>query len=109
MPQQSHLATIVTKTLADHIKRIPIERVILIGGDWNVTLAAQDRRNCTEQRKALAQQITEIISANKFVDVWRFFNPNSNQMTYKGNQINVPLSRLDRFYITESSMYVRKH
>jgi exonuclease III len=106
MPQQNELATIVTKTLADYIKNISIERETPLGGDWNVTHADQDRKKFNEQRKVLAKKITEIISENKLVDVWRFFNPNSNQITYKGNQINVPISRKYRFYTTENCMYL---
>jgi hypothetical protein len=108
MPQNDQHANIVTQQLEIYIKLLPIERKILIGGVWNVTLTDQDRQNCTEHTKLLAQQITQLTLENKLVDIWRYFNPDSKQFTYKGNQTNAPLSRLDRFYISENCKHLVK-
>jgi hypothetical protein len=91
-----------------YIKSLPTDRKILVGGDWNVTLTDQDRQNCTEHRKLLAQQIIHLTLENKLVDIWRYFNPDSKQFTYKGKQTKAPLSRLDRFYISENCKHLDK-
>jgi hypothetical protein len=79
---------------------------MLIGGNWNVTLAVQDRENHTEKRTVLAQQITALIGVYKLTDVWRRLHPDSNQFTYSGTQANNPKSRLDRLYISEQWLHL---
>jgi exonuclease III len=60
----------------------------------------------TEQRETLARQILKLMMGNNLADSWKYFIPDSNQFTYRGNQINPLLSRLDRFYISEDCMHL---
>jgi exonuclease III len=54
MPINTMRATIVTNALKKHMQTIPLNRKILIGGDWNITLEARDREHHVEKRRALA-------------------------------------------------------
>jgi exonuclease III len=45
MPVNTQHATTVAQTLETHMKTLPLDRKVLIEGDWNVTLAVQDREN----------------------------------------------------------------
>jgi exonuclease III len=101
MPINTIQAINVANTLKTHLANIPIDRQILIGGDWNVTLTPQDRENHTEKRTALAQLISRTTQMYNLIDVWRRTHPESNQYTYRGNQPTHPKSRLDRIYISK--------
>jgi exonuclease III len=105
MPINTARATEVATILESHLETVPTSRTVIIGGDWNVTLAAQDRENHEEKRKALAQQIGKLLKIHNMVDVWRSFHPESNQFTYLGNQTTHPKSRLDRFYISKHCLH----
>jgi exonuclease III len=101
MPTSTEQAVTVATALSNHLASIPLNRKIIAGGDWNVTLMPQDRKNHLEKRNALAQQIGKATTTHSLVDVWRRSHPNSKQYTYRGNQSTQPQSRLDRIYITE--------
>jgi exonuclease III len=100
-------ATTVANALKKHIETIPLDRKILIGGDWNVTLEARDRENHTEKRTLLAQELENLTHTHKMIDVWKRFHPDSNQFTYRGNQTTKPKSRMDRIYISENWLHQR--
>jgi exonuclease III len=105
MPLDTARAMILVNILQKHMENIPQDRTIIIGGDWNVTLEACDREHHSEKRTTLAQQLENIMSTHKMVDVWRRFHPDSNQFTYRGNQATHPKSRLDRIYISENGLH----
>jgi exonuclease III len=102
MPINTPRATDVAKTLKTHIKALPTNRTVLLGGDWNVTLSAQDRQHHTEKRTVLAEHIGNLMQTHQLIDVWRSFHPESKQFTYCGNQSTHPRSRLDRIYISKT-------
>jgi exonuclease III len=101
MPINTTEATRVANALNTHLANIPTGRQILIGGDWNVTLTPQDRKNHTEKRTALAQLVSRTIQMYNLINIWRRLHPESNQYTYHGNQSTHPKSRLDRVYISK--------
>jgi hypothetical protein len=101
MPINTTHAITVANTLRTHLANIPINRQILIGGDWNVTLTPQDRENHAEKRTALAQLISTTTQMYNLIDVWRRTHPESNQYTYRGNQPTHPKSSLYRIYISK--------
>jgi hypothetical protein len=63
--------------LKKHVETLLPARKVLIGGDWNVTLAVQDRENSIEKQKALAQQINYLTSTPKVMDIWGRLQPDS--------------------------------
>jgi exonuclease III len=75
MPVNTSHATTVAQALETHMKTLQSDRKMLIGGNWNVTLAVQDRENHTEKRTVLAQQITALMGMYKLTDVWRRLHP----------------------------------
>jgi exonuclease III len=105
MPIDTMRATTVVNALKKHIETIPLDRKILIGGDWNVTLEARDIENHMEKRTALAKQLENLTRTHKIIDVLRRFHPDSNKFTYRGNQANKPRSRLDRVFISKSWLH----
>jgi exonuclease III len=105
MPINTTRATTVVNALKEHMETIPQNREILIGGDWNITLEARDRKHHREKRTQLAQQLENLTHTHKTIDVWRRFHPDSNQFTYQGNQATKPKSRLDRIYVSENWLH----
>jgi exonuclease III len=106
MPVNTSHSTTVAQTLEMHMKTLPSDRKVLIGGDWNVALAVQDTENHTEKRTVLAQQITALMGVYKLTDMWRRIHPDSKQFTYSGKQASNPKSRLDRLYIPEQWLHL---
>jgi exonuclease III len=101
MPINTPQAINVANILKTHLANIPIDRQILIGGDWNITLTPEDRENHIEKRTTLAQIISKTTQMYNLIDVWRRNYPESKQYTYSKNQPNHPKSRLDRIYISK--------
>jgi exonuclease III len=105
MPINTEQAITVVNALRAHLASIPINRQIIVGGDWNITLQTQDRRNHLEKRTVLAQLLNNTTRTHSLIDVWREHHPNSMQFTYRGNQRTQPQSRLDRIYITKHGIH----
>jgi hypothetical protein len=94
-------ATTVANALKKHMETIPLDRKILIGGGWNVTLEAQDREHHLKKRTALAEQLENLAHTHQILAVWRRFHADSNQFKYRGNQATKPKSRLERIYFRQ--------
>ena len=102
MPINNKSAITVYEALKKHMETIPLNRKILMGGDWNVTLEETDRKNHIEKRTILAKQLYNLINTHGMIDVWRTYHPENKQFTFQGNQITSPKSRLDRIYIKKN-------
>ena len=99
MPHVTSTAKNLTTAVHKHISKINQEAFIILAGDWNTTLPPEDRRNCSEIRTELVNQIKDLLCQHDLIDVWRNFNPDKSQFTYGGLQNNHPMAKLDRIYI----------
>ena len=73
------------------------ESPILIGGDFNVTLAASDRPNDGGEQDPGSSQFREVITALGLAEI----GPSDRRFTWKGP---TPQSRLDRFLCSTKLM-----
>lgn len=106
MPHNNNLATSVINKIYQYLSTVDQESTIIIAGDWNITLTKEDRRNCSEQKNQLANQIQVLLQQFGLTDVWREFNPQKQQFTYRGLQNNFPMARLDRIYMHNKDMHL---
>ncbi len=106
MPHNNQTALLVLNSIQDFIGQAEEDSVIIIAGDWNLTLHEEDRWNCKEKRHLLATKLQEIISQHSLSDVWKIFNPNRREFTFKGPQENNPMSRLDRLYVKSKDVNI---
>lgn len=104
MPHDHQLSEEVANKINNYIENIKDEEKIILSGDWNATLEKEDRRNCNELRTHLANKLKLIVTQHNLSDVWRVFNPNSTQFTFRGLQQNHPMARLDRIYIKKRDL-----
>lgn len=105
MPQSNTLAQTVLLKIHQHLQKIEEDSIAVIAGDWNVTLRKEDRRNCSELRTQLAENLNSLLQQHSLTDVWRDFNPNKLQFTFRGSHQNLPMARLDRFYMHNKNMH----
>jgi hypothetical protein len=66
-PVNTTRATTVANALKKHMETIPLDRKVLIEGEWSVALAAQDRETHIDTRSALAQQIPILTPTHKMI------------------------------------------
>lgn len=105
MPQANNVAIMVVNQIHQYLSNVKNDEVVLMGGDWNTTLHKEDRKNCSEIRTQLANQIEVLMHHFSLTDVWRNLNPEKQQFTYRGLHKNCPMARLDRFYIMNKHMH----
>jgi uncharacterized protein YcgL (UPF0745 family) len=106
MPHVNQNALQVVTQMNNYMENIKEESVLILGGDWNTTLYEEDRRNCSEIRNLLVSEIKTSISQNHLSDVWRNFNPNKQEFTFKGLHNNHPMARLDRIYLRKRDLHL---
>lgn len=106
MPHNHQLSEEVVEKADSYIQNIKDEAQIILAGDWNVTLEDQDRRNCNELRTSLVSKLKQMLTQHQLSDVWRLFNPDRKQFTYRGLQQNRPMARLDRIYVKKKDLNV---
>lgn len=106
MPHDSNAAVNVINKINQYLTTTKEDSIVIIGGDWNVTLTKEDRRNCTELKTQLANQLQVLVQQYNLTDIWREFHPQELQFTYRGHQNNFPMARLDRFYIQNKDMHL---
>lgn len=106
LPHKNEEATNVLNKIDQYITNTSTQSCVVLAGDWNLTLSQQDRRNCTEIRTQLVNQLKTLIESHDLADVWRLFNPNKNQFTFRGLQQNHPMARLDRFYLRNKDLHL---
>jgi exonuclease III len=104
MPQNNNIALQLMQQLDAYMSARTDDPVIILGGDWNVTTTPEDRVNCIELRSALKQKLIDYTATYNLRDVWRFFHPDSRTYTYTGVHHNSPRARLERFYVSKSSV-----
>ena len=80
-----------------------IEALEIIGGDWNVTMNAIDRRSGVSGRQKIVQIIEGIIQKENLVDVWRYKNPKKRQYTWTREQ-GRNASRIDFWLINQNTL-----
>jgi exonuclease III len=105
MPHVTATAKQVLTAIHQYISKINQESFIILAGDWNTTLFPEDRRNCSEIRTDLVNHIKYILCQHDLTDVWRNFNPDKSQFTFRGLQANHPMARLDRIYIKSKFLH----
>lgn len=106
MPHNTELALNVTTKIQQYLSTTSQDSIIIMSGDWNTTLQKEDRRNCSEIRTQLANEIQILLQQHNMTDVWRDLNPTKQQFTYRGLQGNYPMARLDRIYIKAKDMHL---
>ncbi|MBW0569706.1 hypothetical protein O181_109421 [Austropuccinia psidii MF-1] len=106
MPHNSELATEVIQKINEQLYTIKEETILILAGDWNVTLKEEDRRNCSEIRTHLAQNVSIILNQHNLIDVWREEHPNKKQYTFRGLHQNHPMARLDRIYTKKKDLHL---
>lgn len=106
MPHNAQLASMVINKIQQYLSTTSQDSIVVMSGDWNITLTKEDRKNCSEIRTQLANQIQVLLQQHNLIDVWRNFNPNKLQFTYRGLQSNFPMARLDRVYIKAKDMHL---
>ena len=79
------------------------EDIVILGGDFNMTVYPQDREYTPKQPyKCISQQGLKILlSALKVEDTWRILNPKTRQFTCKSSKWGTH-TRLDRLYVSTS-------
>lgn len=106
LPHNNENAETVLIKIEEYITAADQHSCIVMAGDWNLTLYDQDRKNSCELRRQLVTQLKTVIELHNLADVWRIFNHNKNQFTYKGPQQHHPMSRLDRFYMKNQDLHL---
>lgn len=106
MPHVNATAIQVINHINGYVNKIKEDSIIVVAGDWNLTLHEEDRRNCSEIRTQLVSDIKIIFNQNNLTDVWREFYPLKRQFTYKGLQHTHPMARLDRFYMRSKDLHL---
>lgn len=108
MPHQKTTSDMVINQINQYLTTIKDEEIVVMAGDWNTTLKAEDRKNCSELRPQLSNQLEVLLHQFSLTDVWRHQNPDKQQFTYRGLHQNCPMARLDRIYIKNKDMYMIK-
>ena len=76
---------------------------VVIGGDFNCTMAPSiDRSSGTERHARYVGKLRQMINQHRLVDVWRRLNPNKPGFTHVYHRGVHTASRLDRFYMTDT-------
>ena len=74
------------------------ERVLCVGGDFNITMSLGDRKQRVKGRNAIAEAIFEIATKHNMVDVWHQLHPKRRQYTWSRNKGKIG-SRLDYWWV----------
>lgn len=106
MPHLNEKASKVINQISNYLKGIKPDSVIILAGDWNLTTQQEDRKNCSEIRTQLAQDLQLLLNQNNLTDVWREFNPLKAQFTFRGYHQNHPMARLDRIYMKSEDLHL---
>ena len=81
------------------INRHEDNQINLIGGDFNITLNAIDRRNGVSGRSKVTDILEDLLQKNRLLDIWRFKNPTKRQYTWSREK-GLNASRLDYLFIS---------
>lgn len=106
MPQALPNALKVIEQLNSYLNKLKEETTIIVAGDWNATLEEKDRLNCVEIRTQLVNELKILLTQHNLEDVWRNFNPEKSQFTFRGLHQNHPMSRLDRIYMKKTDLHL---
>jgi len=109
MPQVFANAQKLVDKLNRYLKKIDEKSILVLAGDWNATLHDIDRLNSVEIRTQLVCELRTLITENNLEDVWRNFNPNKKQFTFKSLLKNSPMSRLDRIYLMKKDLHLASY
>lgn len=86
------------ESLSTYVETIDSDEALIMGGDFNYTLDAQDR-NVPQKRDSSESALRELIARFSLVDIWREQHPDTNTFTYvRVRNGHVSQSRIDRIY-----------
>ena len=75
---------------------------LIVGGDWNVTLQAMDKKGGLPWRPTLYRdKLVSIMDDIGLIDVFRKLNPNERSFSYESKSLKVS-SRIDFYLISKS-------
>ena len=75
---------------------------LIVGGDWNVTLQAIDKKGGTPWRPTLYHdKLVSLMYSIGLIDAFRKSNPNVRSFSYESKSLKVS-SRIDFFLVSES-------
>ena len=77
------------------------QEINLIGGDFNITMNAIDRKSGVSGRQKIVDLVESLMQKNKLCDIWRFKNPKKRQYTWSREQ-GTNASRLDYWLISQN-------
>ena len=78
------------------------EEIIVIGGDFNCTLAEKDKKkggNTSNRKHLVVEEIKKLCNLYDLSDIWRVLNPNAEEFTWRNKSYNIQC-RLDFFKIS---------
>ena len=74
------------------------EEIIIIGGDFNCTLAEKDKKggNTNNRKHLVVEEIKKLCSLYDLNDIWRVLNPEAEEFTWRNKSFKIQC-RLDFF------------
>ena len=77
------------------------EEIIIIGGDFNCTLAEKDKKggNTSNRKHLVVEEIKKLCNLYDLSDIWRVLNPNAEEFTWRNKSFKIQC-RLDFFLIS---------
>ena len=74
---------------------------LIVGGDWNVTLEAVDKKGGSQWKPtSYRNQLISMIKEFSLIDVYRNFNPSKLCFAYESKALKLP-SRIDFFFVSQ--------
>ena len=79
------------------------EEIIIIGGDFNCTLAEKDKKggNTNNRKHLVVEEIKKLCSLYDLNDIWRVLNPEAEEFTWRNKSFKIQC-RLDFFLIPKT-------
>ena len=90
------------KEIQQQLQEFP-EEIIVIGGDFNYTLAEKDRRggNNSNRKNLVVEEIKKLCNLYDLNDIWRVLNPEAEEFTWRNKSFKIQC-RLDFFLISKT-------
>ena len=89
------------KEIQQQLQEFP-EEIIVIGGDFNCTLAKKDKRggNNGNRKNLVVEEIKKLCNLYDLNDIWRVLNPEAEEFTWRNKPFEIEC-RLDFFLISK--------
>ena len=90
------------KEIQQQLQEFP-EEIIIIGGDFNCTLAEKDKKggNTNNRKHLVVEEIKKLCSLYDLNDIWRVLNPEAEEFTWRNKSFKIQC-RLDFFLISKT-------